>query len=116
MIHDLEILSGGEDLAQQAIAAVTSRGAAETMQHLHSHAYIGHTQESDDAKSFPEMVQNFGRDHLQPMLDRTHGNATPAEIRAAATAACKGAARLIQFANKCHRQADSLEAAEKEEG
>jgi hypothetical protein len=112
MIHDLRILSGGDDLEAQAAAAVTSRGMTETIRHRHGHIYHGHDAASDDAKSYPEMVQNFGRDHMQPMLDRTHGNATPAEIRAAATAAEKGAARLIAFADKCHRHAARLEAAE----
>ena len=115
MIANLRILSGGEDLAQQAADAVTSRAMTETIQHRHAHIYHGHDQASDDAKPFELMLKNFGRDHLQPMFDRTHGNASAAEIRAAATAAAKGAARLIAFADKAHRHADRLEAAEQEE-
>jgi hypothetical protein len=115
MMQDLKSLSGGEDLAMQASAAVTSRAMTETIQHRHAHIYHGHDEASDDAKPYELMLKNFGRDHLQPMFDRTHGNATAAEIRAAATAAAKGAARLIAFADKCHRHAARLEAAENEE-
>lgn len=112
MMQDLQILSGGEDLAAQAADAVTSPALTATIRYRHAHPYAGHTAESDDAKSYPEMLRNFSRYHLQPMIDRTHGNATPTEIRAAATAAEKGAAVLIAFADKCHRHAARLQAAE----
>lgn len=112
MIQHLQFLSGGEDLAQQAADAVTSRAMTATIRFRHAHPYAGHTAESDDAKSYPEMLVNFSRDHLQPILQRTQGNASPLEIRAAATCAEKAAARLIAVADKCHRQADALEAAE----
>lgn len=112
MIQSLKILSGGEDLASQAAEAVTSPAMQATIRFRHAHPYAGHTIESDDAKSYPEMLKNFSRFHLQPMIDRTHGHATEAEIRAAAIAAEKGAAVLIAFADKCHRHAARLQAAE----
>lgn len=115
MIHDLQILSAGDDLAKQAADAVTSRGMTDTIRHRHAHFYAGHDAASDDAKPFGKMLANFGRDHLQPMFDRTHGNATEAEIRAAAINAAKGAARLIAFADKCHRHADRMAAAAAEQ-
>lgn len=115
MIQHLQILPGGEDLAQQAADAVTSPAMTATIRFRHSHPYAGHTAESDDAKSYGEMLVNFARDFLQPMLDRTRGNATSAMLRKAALAACKGAAHMIAFADKCHRHADRLDAAEQEE-
>lgn len=114
MIHGLTILSGGDDLERQAAEAVTSRAMRETIQHRHGHIFHGHDRASDDAKTYPEMMANFGRDHVQPMLDRTQGNATVQELIGAATAAAKGAARLIAFADKAHRHAAQL-AAEQEE-
>lgn len=112
MIQHLQILSGGEDLSKQAAEAVTSRAMTMTIQYRHGHIYAGHDQASDDAKPYDKMLKNFGRDHLQPMFDRTHGNASAAEIRGAGTAAAKGAARLIAFADKCFRHADRLDAAD----
>ncbi len=115
MIHDLQILSHGKDLGQQALEAMQSPAVGELLQHRLHHFAQGHDQDSDDAVEYSELLRNIGRNHIAPMIDRTTGNATAAELRGAATADLKLAARLLAFADKAHRQAARLDAAEKEE-
>ncbi|MGN6596111.1 hypothetical protein [Sphingopyxis terrae] len=112
MIANLQILSDHPDLAYQALQAMQSPAVGQLLRIRMSHFDKGHDQASDDATSYAKMLENFGRDHFQPILDRTRGNASAVEVRAAATAALKGAARLLALADKAHRHAARLEKAE----
>lgn len=116
MIHDLKILSpGSEDLASQALDAMQGPAMAELIRHRVGHFQRGHDREADDAVTYRQMMQTISRDHLQPMFDRTDGNPSAVELRCAATAALKLAARCLAFADKAHRHAARIEAAEQEE-
>lgn len=111
MIQNLQILSHGKDLAQQQVEAIQSPALAELLRHRLAHFTAGHDQDADDAATYRALLANIGRNHLQPMIDRTDGHPAPVELRGAATNALKLAARLLAFADKAHRQAARLEAA-----
>lgn len=114
MIQDLEILSTGPDLAQQGLDAMQSRAMHQLIQHRLAHFTKGHDVAADDARSYHDMLAHVGRHFLQPMHDRTRGNPSAVELDGAATAATKCAALFLAFADKAHRDADRLRAAEAE--
>ncbi len=104
MIQGLKILSGGtEDLAQQAIASIQSPAVAQLLRLRMAHFDKGHDAAADDAIGYREMLRNVEAYFLQPMRDRTHGNATPRELAGASRAALKLAALCLAFADKIER-------------
>lgn len=105
MIHDKEILSNGPDLAQQSLDALQSPGVGELLRYRLKQIEQGHDQAADDQTPYRVMLAHFGRNYLQPIVDRTDGHPSPEEVEAAATSALKGAALLLALADKARREA-----------
>ena len=113
MIHDLEIKSaGGDDLAQQALAAIQSPSLAQLLKHRLAHFDKGHDAAADDAIGYAEMLRRVEAYYLTPMRERTHGRATAAELQGASRAALKLAALCLAFADKIQRDPRSQEESE----
>lgn len=102
-IEGFTITAGGEDIATEQAAALQSGALPNIIAHRISQIAKGHSQEADDAVTYAEMLAKVGPHFLQPMRDRTHGNASPAELRAAARAAEKLAALCWAYADKISR-------------
>lgn len=110
MIQGLEILSApGEDLAHQAIAAIQSPALSELLQFRLAHFDKGHDAGADDVIGYAEMLRKVEAYYLNPMRERTHGNATAAELQGARRAALKLGALLLAFADKIQRDPRSQE-------
>lgn len=112
MIAELQILSHGDDIATQQVRAMQSPTLGAIVAQRMAHFGKGHDEAADDAASYAAMLRNVEAYFLNPMRERTHGHATAAELRGAATAADKLAALCWAVADKARRHAERLAVAE----
>lgn len=116
MIEGLQILSSEtDDMAAQQVRAMQSPTLGNIIAHRLAQFAKGHGEAADDAVGYAAMLAPARQHFLQPMLDRTHGQASTAELRAAARAAEKLAALCWAFADKARRHAGAIEAAEQQQ-
>jgi hypothetical protein len=103
MIENLQIRSGGEDIAAEQQRALQTPTLSNIIGHRIGQIAKGHDEASDDATSYAMMLAKVDQHFLQPMRDRTHGHVSAQELRAAARAAEKLAALCWAFADKIAR-------------
>lgn len=110
-LENITFTSGGEDYAAQVgnamagpfLPLLTARRAGGIVK--------GHTEEADDGKSYAEMLRKVEAYYLNPMRERTHGNASVAELQGAIRAAVSLADICWAFVDKATRQIAAMEAA-----
>lgn len=103
MIENIKIIAGGEDVAAEQNRALQSGSLNTIIAHRMGHMAKGHGEAADDAIGYGEMLRHVETHYLRPMRERTHGNASGAELRGAARAAEKLAALCWAYADKIKR-------------
>lgn len=111
-IEGIEFIAGGEDVAAEQRAILSGHTLPNIIAARLAQVEQGHSAATDDRTAYEAMLRHVGQRHLQPMRDRTHGNATATELRGAARAAERLAALCWAFADKAQRHAARLDAAE----
>lgn len=111
-LENLTFLAGGEDIAAEQMAILSGATLPAIIGKRIGQVAKGHTADADDRVSYAEMLRNAEAWYLRPMRERTHGNATAAELRGAANAADNLAALCWAVADKARRAATRAEAAE----